>query len=136
MKEESEKASVKLNIQKPKIMASSPITSWLIDGETVDTVTDFNFWGSQITADVDCSLNNCNSKPYAIVAYLGAACPGPQQFVLSLESWQSFIHIDYHPSFSLFLPFPPPFPFQCVSCYTSLSNNVYSLAFLVHSWNC
>ena len=55
VKEESEKAGLKLNIQKPKIMASSPITSWLIDGETVDTVTDFNFWGSQITADVDCS---------------------------------------------------------------------------------
>ena len=92
--------------------------------------------GSKCPFCVSCFLNNCNSKPYAIVAYLGAACPGPQQFVLSLESWQSFIHIDYHPSFSLFLPFPPPFPFQCVSCYTSLSNNVYSLAFLVHSWNC
>ena len=55
VKEESEKFGLKLNIQKTKIMASSPITSWLIDGETVDTVTDFNFWGSQITADVDCS---------------------------------------------------------------------------------
>ena len=55
VKEESEKVGLKLNIQKTKIMAISPITSWLIDGETVDTVTDFNFWGSQITADVDCS---------------------------------------------------------------------------------
>ena len=55
VKEESEKFGLKLNIQKTKIMASSPITSWLIDGETLDTVTDFNFLGSQITADVDCS---------------------------------------------------------------------------------
>ena len=55
MKEESEKAGLKLNIQKMKIMASSPITSWQIDGETMETVTDFIFLGSQITADVDCS---------------------------------------------------------------------------------
>ena len=55
MKEESEKAGLKLNIQKTKIMASSPITSWQIDGETMETVTDFIFWGSKITADVDCS---------------------------------------------------------------------------------
>ena len=55
VKEESEKFGLKLNIQKTKIMASSPITSWLIDGETLDTETDFNFLGSQITADVDCS---------------------------------------------------------------------------------
>ena len=53
MKEESEKASLKLNIQKTKIMASSPITSWEIDGETVETVSDFIFWGSKITADGD-----------------------------------------------------------------------------------
>ena len=55
VKEESEKASLKLNIQKTKIMASSPITSWQIDGETVDTVADFIFLGSKITADGDCS---------------------------------------------------------------------------------
>jgi len=55
MKEESEKAGLKLNIQKTKIMASSPITSWQIDGETVETVTDFIFGGSKITADGDCS---------------------------------------------------------------------------------
>ena len=54
-KEESEKAGLKLNIQKTKIMASSPITSWQIDGETMETVTDFIFWGSKITADGDCS---------------------------------------------------------------------------------
>ena len=55
MKEESEKVGLKLNIQKTKIMASSPITSWQIDRETVDTVADFNFLGSKITADGDCS---------------------------------------------------------------------------------
>ena len=55
VKEESEKVGLKLNIQKTKIMASSPITSWEIDGETVETVSDFIFWGSKITADGDCS---------------------------------------------------------------------------------
>ena len=55
VKEESEKVGLKLNIQKMKIMASGPITSWEIDGETVETVSDFIFWGSQITADGDCS---------------------------------------------------------------------------------
>ena len=55
VKEESEKVGLKLNIQKTKIMASGPITSWEIDGETVETVTDFIFWGSKITVDGDCS---------------------------------------------------------------------------------
>ena len=55
MKEESEKVGLKLNIQKTKIMASGPITSWEIDGETVKTVSVFIFWGSKITADGDCS---------------------------------------------------------------------------------
>ena len=55
VKEESEKVGLKLNIQKTKIMASSPITSWEIDGETVETVSDFIFGGSKITADGDCS---------------------------------------------------------------------------------
>ena len=55
MKGESEKVGLKLNIQKTKIMVSSPTTSWQIDGETVETVTDFNFEGSKITADCDCS---------------------------------------------------------------------------------
>ena len=54
VKEESEKFSLKLNIQKTKIMASGPITSWEIDGETVETVSDFMFWGSQITTDGNC----------------------------------------------------------------------------------
>ena len=55
MKVESGKVDLKLNIQKTKIMASGPITSWEIDGETVETVSDFMFWGSKITADGDCS---------------------------------------------------------------------------------
>ena len=54
VKEESEKVGLKLNIQKTKIIASSPITSWQIDGETVETVSDFIFRGSKITADGDC----------------------------------------------------------------------------------
>ena len=55
VKEESENSGLKLNIQETKIMASSPITSWQIDGETMETVTDFSFGGSKITADRDCS---------------------------------------------------------------------------------
>ena len=55
VKEESEKAGLNLNIQKTKIMASGPITPWEIDGETVETVSDFIFWGSKISADGDCS---------------------------------------------------------------------------------
>ena len=55
MKEESEKAGLNLNIHETKIMASSPITSWQIDGETMETVTDFFFLGSKITADSECS---------------------------------------------------------------------------------
>ena len=55
VKEESENVGLKLNIQKTKIMASGPITSWVIDGETMETVSDFIFLGSKITADGDCS---------------------------------------------------------------------------------
>ena len=55
VREESEKVGLKLNIQKTKIMASGPITSWEIDGETVETESDFIFWDSKITADGDCS---------------------------------------------------------------------------------
>ena len=55
VKQETEKIVLKINIQKTKIMASGPITSWQIDGETMETVRDFIFWGSQITADGDCS---------------------------------------------------------------------------------
>ena len=61
VKEESEKVCLKLSIQKTKIMASGPITSWQVDGDIVETVTDFIFWGSKITADGDCSheLKRC-----------------------------------------------------------------------------
>ena len=55
MKEESENVGLKLNIQKTKIMSSSPITSWQIDGKTMETMTDFIFWGSKITVDGDCN---------------------------------------------------------------------------------
>ena len=55
LKEESEEVGLKLNIQKTKIVASSPITSWQIDGEIMETVSDFSFWDSKITADGDCS---------------------------------------------------------------------------------
>ena len=55
VKEESERVGLKFNIQKTKIMASSPITSWQIDGKTMETMTDFIFWGSKITADSGCS---------------------------------------------------------------------------------
>ena len=55
VKDESEKAGLKLNILKTKMTASSPITSWQIDGETIERVTDFIFWGSKITPDCDCS---------------------------------------------------------------------------------
>ena len=58
VKEESEKTGLKLNIQKIKIMASSPITSWQIDGKTIETVTDFIFWGSKITADVTAAMKS------------------------------------------------------------------------------
>ena len=64
VKEESEKAGLKLNIQKTKIMASSPTTSWQIDGETMETVTDFIFLGSKITADSDCS---CEIKRHLLL---------------------------------------------------------------------
>ena len=55
VKEESEKVGLKLNIQKTNIIASNPITSWQIDGETMETLRDFSFWGSQITTDGNCS---------------------------------------------------------------------------------
>ena len=62
MKEESEKIGLKLNIQKTKIMASGPITSWEIDGETVETVSDFIFLGSKITVDGDCSMHEIKRR--------------------------------------------------------------------------
>ena len=69
VKKESEKVGLKLNIQKTKIMASGPMTSWEIDGETVETVSDFIFWGPKITADGDCNHEikrcyGCLTKAY------------------------------------------------------------------------
>ena len=75
VKEERETVGLKLNIQKTKIMASGPITSWEIDGETVETVADFIFWGSKMTADGDCSheIKRC-------------LLPG-RKVITNLESW-------------------------------------------------
>ena len=64
VREESEKVGLKLNIQKTKIMASGPITSWQIDGKTVEKVSDFIFLGSKITADVDCSHETKTLTPW------------------------------------------------------------------------
>ena len=64
VKEESEKVGLTFNIQKTKIMASGPITSWEIDGETVETVSEFTFWGSKITADGDCSHEITTLTPW------------------------------------------------------------------------
>ena len=72
MKEESEKVGLKLNIQKTKIMTSGAITSWEIDGESVETVSDFIFWGSKITADGDCSheIKRCLLLGRKVMTYL------------------------------------------------------------------
>ena len=74
MKEESKKVGLKVNIQKTKIMASGPITSWEIDGETVETVSDFIFWGSTITADGDCSheIKRCLLLGRKVMTNLGS----------------------------------------------------------------
>ena len=74
MKEESEKVGLRLNIQKTKIMASGPITSWQIDGETMETVTYFNFGGSKITVDGDCSheIKRCLLLERKAMTNLGA----------------------------------------------------------------
>ena len=70
VKEESEKVGLNLNIQKTKIMASGPITSWEIDGETVETVSDFVFLGSKITADGDCSHQIKRRLLFCIKSYV------------------------------------------------------------------
>ena len=69
VKEESEKVGLKLNIQKTKIMASSPITSWQIDGERVETVSDFIFLDSKITADGDCSHEIKRRLPWGVCLF-------------------------------------------------------------------
>ena len=83
VKEESEKVGLKLNIQKTKIMASGPITSWEIDGETVETVSDFIFLGSRITADGDCSHEIKRRIPYK-PSISGTAFSGPCSLSRSL----------------------------------------------------
>ena len=74
VKEESEKVGLKLNVQKTKIMASGPISSWQIDGETVDTVSDFIFLGSKVTADDDCSheIKRCLLLGRKVMTNLGS----------------------------------------------------------------
>ena len=81
VKEESKKAGLKFNIQKTKIMASGPITSWQIDGETVKTVADFIFLGSKITADGDCSheIKRCLLLPASLVAWMVNRLPTMQE---------------------------------------------------------
>ena len=95
VKEESENVGLKLNIQKTKIMASSPITSWQIDGETLGTVADFIFWGSKITADGDCSheikrrllLGKKDDQPKQHIKkqrhYFVNKCPSSEGYVFS-----------------------------------------------------
>ena len=95
VKEKSEKASLKFNIQKTKIMASCPITSWEIDGETVETVSDFIFLGSKITADGDCSHE---IKRHLLLGAWRAAVhessPTPQFKSIS----SSILSFPYHPT--------------------------------------
>ena len=91
VKEESEKVGLKLNIQKTKIMASGPITSWQIDGETVETVSDFIFWGSKITTGGDCSheikrrlLLGCPYVEYPLVLLEEGVCYDQRVFLAKL----------------------------------------------------
>ena len=107
VKEESEKAGLKLNIQKTKIMASSPITSWEIDGETMETVTDFIFLGSKIIADDDCSqeikrylllgrkaMTNVDSILKKQRHYFANKCPSSQSYGFS-SSYVWIWELDY-----------------------------------------
>ena len=79
IKEESKKIGLKLNIQKMKIMASGPIISWEIDGETVETVSDFIFWGSKTSADGDCSHEIKRCFLASLVAQRLKSLPGIQE---------------------------------------------------------
>ena len=90
VKVESEKVGLKLNIQKTKIMASGPITSWQIDGETVETVSDFIFWGSKITADGDCSheIKRCLLRGRKVMTNLDSILKS-RDITLSIKVHQS-----------------------------------------------
>ena len=79
VKEESGKVGLKLNIQKTKIMASGPITSWEIDGETVETVSDFMFWGSKITADGDCSHEIFKRRLLLVLCQMSKSLSGKRE---------------------------------------------------------
>ena len=93
VKEESEKAGVKLNIQKTKIMASGPITSWQIDGRKVQTVTDFTFLGSKITADNDCSheIKRCLLLGRKVMTNVDIVLKNRRHFANKCPSSQSYI---------------------------------------------
>ena len=88
VKEESEKVGLKLNTQKTKIMASGPITSWEIDGDTVETVSDFIFWGSKIIADGDCSheIKRCLLLGRKVMTNLDSILKG-RDITLSTNVW-------------------------------------------------
>ena len=109
VKEESEKVGLKLNIQEAKIMASSPITSWQIDGETVETVADFIFLGSKITADGDCSSkikkrSGESGHPCLVPDFRGNAFNfSPLRVVLAVGlTYIAFIMLRYVPSIPAF----------------------------------
>ena len=91
MKEDSAKAGLKLNIQKTKIMASSPITSWQIDGETMETLRDFIFGGSKITADGDCSheIKRCLFLGRKVMTHLDSILESRHYFANKCPSCQS-----------------------------------------------
>ena len=87
VKEESEKVGLKLNIQKTKIMASGPITSWQTDGETVETVADVSFLGSKITADGDCSheIKRCLLLGRKVMTNVPGSSPGGSKVIRSRD---------------------------------------------------
>ena len=92
VKGESEKVVLKLNIQKTKIMASGPITSWQIDGERVETVSDFIFWGSKITADGECSheIKRCLLLGRKVMTNLDSIFKGRDYFANKVPSSQGY----------------------------------------------